>query len=134
MKNKLISVINQCTYNKSVEDFKALTEFINIINDDNIKDINIRFNNTNIYVSMFNSDYKLISISFTDSNTLLFCLPDNISKTYVMDNDSHNMQYNDIVALLKSDNSSRKKATHNAVEELSPIEDIYASIKLGGGM
>lgn len=134
MKNKLINIINQCTYNKSIEDFKALTEFINIVNDDNIKDINISFNNTNIYVSMFNSDYKLISISFTDSNILLFCLPDNISKTYVMDIDCHNMQYNDIKALLKSDNSSRKKATHNAVEKLSPIEDIYSSIKLGGGM
>ena len=134
MKNKLINIINQCTYNKSIEDIKALTEFINIINDDNIRDINIRFNNTNIYVSMFNSDYKLISISFTDSNTLLFCLPDNISKTYVLDNDSHNMQYNDIKDLLKSDNSSRNKANHNAVEKLSLIEDIYSSIKLGGGM
>lgn len=123
MKNKLISVINQCVYNKSIEDFKALTDFINAINNDNVRDINISFNDTSIYVSMFNSDYNLISISFTDSNILLFSLPDNISKTYVIDNDIHNIQYNDIKALLK-----------NAEEKLFTIEDRYESIKLGGGM
>lgn len=30
--------------------------------------------------------------------------------------------------------SSRKKATHNAVEKLFTIKDEYSSIKLGGGM
>ena len=100
MKNKLIIILNRCIYNKTIVDYKAIIELINSINDDNVKDLNITFNDTNIYVSMFNSDYKLISISFTDSNKLLFCLPDNVSKTYVMNNDSYNMQYNDIKSLL----------------------------------
>ena len=100
MKNKLLNVLNQYLYNKPIADYKAITELINSINDDNVKDINISFNDTSIYISLFNSDYRLISISFTDSNKLLFCLPDNVSKTCVMDNDSYNIQYNDIKALL----------------------------------
>lgn len=103
MKDKLISILNQCIYNKTIEDFKALTELINSINNDNVKDLNIRINNTNVYVSMFNNDYQLISISFTDNNALLFCLPDNVIKTYVIENCSYNMQYNDIKYLLTSD-------------------------------
>ena len=100
LKAKLLNVLNQCIYNKPIADYTAIIELINSINDDSVKDINITFNDTNVYVSMFNSDYKLISISFTDSNKMLFCLPDNISKTYVMNNDSYNMQYNEIKALL----------------------------------
>ena len=100
MKNKLLNVLNRCIYNKTIADYQAILKLIDSINNDNVGDINITFNDTNIYVSMFNSDYKLISISFTDSNKLLFCLPDNVSKTYVMNNDSYNMQYNEIKALL----------------------------------
>lgn len=99
MKDKLLTVLNQCIYNKSIADYTAIIELINSINDDNVKNIDITFNDTNVYVSMFN-DYKLISMSFTDSNKILFCLPDNVSKTYVMDNDGYNIQYDDIKALL----------------------------------
>ena len=100
MKNKLLNVLNQCIYNKTIADYAAIMKLINSIDDDSVKDLNISVSNTSVYVSMFNSDYKLISISFTDSNKMLFCLPDNISKTYVMNNDSYNMQYNEIKALL----------------------------------
>ena len=96
MKTKLLTILNQCIYNKPI----ALTELINSINDDNVKDLNITINDTNVYVSMFNSDYKLISMSFTDNNKILFCLHDNVINTYVIDNDSYNMQYDDIKALL----------------------------------
>ena len=100
MKNRLLNVLNRCIYNKSTEDYTAILKLIDSINDDNVRDLNITFNDTSVYVSMFNNDYKLISISFTDSNKLLFCLPDNVSKTYVMENDGYNIQYNDIKALL----------------------------------
>ena len=100
MKAKLLTILNRCIYNKPIADYQALTELINSINDGNVKDLNITFNGTSVYVSMFNNDYKLISISFTDSNKMLFCLPNNISKTYVMENDGYNIQYNDIKALL----------------------------------
>ena len=103
MKAKLLSILNRCICNKHIADYQAITELINIISNDSVKDLNITFNDTSIYISMFNSDYKLISLSFTDSNKLLFCLPDNFSKTYVIDNDGYNMQYNDIKALLNSD-------------------------------
>ena len=104
MKTNIINILNQCIHNKSIADYTAIIELINSINADNVTDINISVNDTNIYVSMFNSDYKLISMSFTDNNKLLFCLPDNVSNTYVIDNDSYNMQYDDIKALLNSDN------------------------------
>ena len=106
MKNKLLNVLNQCIHSKPIVDYKAITELINSINDDNVRDLNITFKDTSVYISMFNNDYNLISISFTDSNKLLFCLPDTVSKTYVIDNSttgqdcSYNMQYNDIKALL----------------------------------
>ena len=106
MKDKLLNVLYLYIHNKSTEDFAAIIELINSINNDNVKDLNITSNDTSVYISMFNSDYKLISISFTDSNKLLFCLPNNVSKTYVMDNSTiwqdcrYNMQYSDIKALL----------------------------------
>ena len=106
MKNKLISILNRCIYNKPIADYTAIKELINSINDDNVRDLNITFNDTSIYISMFNSDYKLISISFTDSNKLLFCLPDNAIKTYVIENNTigqdcgYNLQYDEIKALL----------------------------------
>ena len=102
MKAKLLNILNRCVYNKSIADYAAIMELINSINDDKIGDINIKFNDTNVYVSMLN-DYKLISMSFTDTNKMLFCLPDNVSKTYVIENCSYNMQYDDIKALLNSD-------------------------------
>lgn len=103
MKDKLISILNQCIHNKTIEDFNAIIELINSVNVDNVKDINIKHSKTSIYVSMFNSDYKLISLSFTDNNILLFCLPDNISKTHIIENCDYNMQYNAIKDLLISD-------------------------------
>ena len=102
MKTKLITVLNQCIYNKSIADFNVIIELINTINDDNVKDLNIEHNKTSVYVSMF-KDYKLISVSFTDSNKMLFCLPDNISKTYVIDNDGYNISYSDLSNILNSD-------------------------------
>ena len=100
MKAKLLNILNQCIYNKTITDFNAIIKLINSINDDSVNNMNIKFNDTSIYVSMFNSDYKLISVSFTNSNKLLFCLPDNVSQTYVIDNDSYNIQYDDIEKLL----------------------------------
>ena len=103
MKNKLLSILNHCIYNKHIADYTAINELISSINDDSVKDMNIKFNATSVYISMFNSDYKLISVSFTDSNKMLFCLPDNVSKTYVIDNCGYNIQYSDIKDLLNSD-------------------------------
>ena len=106
MKANLLNVLKQCIYNKPIADYQAIMELISSIDDDSVKDLNIEHNNTSVYVSMFNSDYKLISISFTDSNKLLFCLPNNFSKTYIIENSpigqdcGCNMQYDVIKALL----------------------------------
>ena len=102
MKAKLITILNQCMYNKSIADFNVINELINTINDDKTSDIKLSQNNIGLYVSMYN-DGKLFSVMFTDNNVLLFSLPSDISRTYVIDNDSYNIQYDEIKALINSD-------------------------------
>lgn len=103
MKNKLITILNQCIYNKSIEDFNVIIELINTINDDKTSDIKLSQSNIGLYISMFNNG-RLLSVMFTDNDMLLFSMPSDISKTYVIDNCSYNMQYSDIKALINSDN------------------------------
>lgn len=95
MKNELINVLNQCIYNKSIADYTAIMELINSINDDKTSNIKLSQSNIGLYVSMF-YDGKLLSIMFTDNDVLLFSLPSDISRTYVIGNCSYNMQYDDI--------------------------------------
>lgn len=99
MKNKLLTILNQCIYNKSIEDFNVIIELINTINDDKTSDIKLSQSNIGLYVSMF-YDGKLFSVMYTDNDVLLFSMPSDISKTYVIDNCSYNMQYSDIKSLL----------------------------------
>lgn len=103
MKDKLISILNQCIYNKSIADFNAIMELINTISDDDITDINIKHSKTGTYMSMFKG-YKLVSVSFTDNNKLLFCLPSDVSKTYIIENDSYNISYSNLSNILNDDN------------------------------
>ena len=99
MKNKLITILNQCIYNKSIADFNVIIELINTINDDKTSDIKLSQNNIGLYLSMFN-DGKLLSVMYTDNDVLLFSLPSDISRTYVIENCGYNMQYDEIKALL----------------------------------
>lgn len=99
MKNKLLTVLNQCIYNKSIEDFNVIIDLINIINDDKSGDIKITNSNIGLYISAYN-DGMLFSVMFTDNEELMFSLPDDIGRTYVIENCSYNMQYGDIKALL----------------------------------
>ena len=99
MKNKLLTILNQCNYNKTIVDFNVIIELINTINDDKTSDIKLSQSNIGLYISMF-YDGKLLSVMFTDNNMLLFSLPSDIGKTYVIENCGYNMQYSDIRALL----------------------------------
>lgn len=99
MKNKLITILNQCIYNKSIADYQAIIELINTINDDKTSGIKLSQSNIGLYISMYN-DGRLLSVMFTDNNMLLFSLPDDIIKTYVIENCGYNMQYDDIKSLL----------------------------------
>lgn len=101
MKNKLLTILNQCTHNKSIADFNAIIELINTINDDKTSDIKLSQSNIGLYVSMF-YEGKLFSVMYTDNDVLLFSLPSDISKTYIIENCGYNIQYNDINALLIS--------------------------------
>ena len=103
MKNKLLTILNQCIYNKTITDFNVIIELINNINDDKTGGIKVSQSSVGVYVSMFN-DGRLFSVMFTDNEEIIMSLPNDISKTYVIENDSYNMQYDDIKALLYSDN------------------------------
>ena len=99
MKNKLITILNQCIYNKTIEDFNVIINLINTINDDKTSDIKLSQSNIGLYLSMFNNG-RLLSVMFTDNNVLLFSLPSDIIKTYVIENCGYNIQYDEIKALL----------------------------------
>lgn len=101
MKTKLITVLNQCIYNKSIEDFNVIIDLINTVNDDKTSAIKLSQSNIGLYISMYN-DGRLFSIMFTDNDMLLFSMPSDISKTYVIENCGYNVQYDDIMALLLS--------------------------------
>ena len=101
MKNKLLTILNQCIYNKSIADFNVIIELINIINDNKTSDIKLSQSNIGLYISMF-YDGRLLSIMFTDNDVLLFSMPSDISITYVIENCGYNIQYSDIKALLLS--------------------------------
>lgn len=103
MKTKLITVLNQCIYNKSTEDFNVIIELINTINDDKTSNIKLSQSNIGLYLSMFNNG-RLLSIMFTDNDKIMLSLPDDISKTYVIDNDSYNISYSDLRNILNNDN------------------------------
>lgn len=102
MKNKILTVLNRCVYNKSIADYTAIMELIDTIKDDKTNAIKLSQSNIGLYVSMF-YDGKLLSIMFTDNNVLLFSMPDDISKAYVIGNCGYNIQYDDIKALFNND-------------------------------
>ena len=95
MKTKLLTILNQCIYNKTIVDFNVIIELINTINDDKTSDIKLSQSNIGLYVSMFNNG-RLFSIMYTDNNVLLFSMPSDIGRTYVIENCSYNMQYDEI--------------------------------------
>lgn len=99
MKTKLLNILNQCIYNKTITDFNVIIELINTINDDKTSNIKLSQSNIGLYISMFNNG-RLLSVMFTDNDSLLFSLPSDIGRTYVIDNDSYNIQYDEIRALL----------------------------------
>ena len=103
MKNKLLTILNQCIYNKSIEDFNVIIDLINTINDDKTSALKLSQSNIGLYLSMFNNG-RLLSVMFTDNNVLLFSLPSDISKTYVIKNCSYNISYSDLSNILNSDN------------------------------
>ena len=99
MKNKLLTILNQCIYNKSIEDFNVIIDLINTINDDKTSNIKLSQSNIGLYLSMYN-DGRLFSVMFTDNDVLLFSLPNDIGRTCVIENCGYNIQYDEIRALL----------------------------------
>lgn len=100
MKAKLINILNQCIYNKSISDFNVINQLVTLIADDRTDDISIKHNDDSVYISLWYDRVNLYSLMFMNDNRLLCSLPDDICKTYFIDNYSHNIQYDEIRALL----------------------------------
>lgn len=103
MKTKLLTILNQCVYNKTIADFNVINKLTVLIADDRTDDVSVKHNNDSVYISLWYDRVKLYSVMFIDDNRLLCSLPDDICKTYFIDNDSYNIQYDDIRALLSGD-------------------------------
>lgn len=100
MKTKLLTILNQCIYNKSITDLNIINQLTTLIEDDRTDDILIKHNDDSVYISLWYDRVKLYSIMFMDDNRLLCSLPDDLCKTYFIDNCDYNIQYDDIKALL----------------------------------
>lgn len=100
MKTKLLNILNQCIYNKSIADLNTINQLTTLIEDDRTDDVSIKHNDDSVYISLWYDRVKLYSIVFIDDNRLLCSLPDDICKTYFIENDSYNIQYDDIKSLL----------------------------------
>lgn len=96
MKAKLLTILNQCIYNKSIADFNVINQLVTLIADDRTDDISIKYNDDSVYISLWYDRVKLYSVMFIDDNRLLCSLPDDICKNYFIDNCSYNIQYDDI--------------------------------------
>ena len=108
MKDTLIDILYNCTYNKTFNDFKKVEKIIvtlenydlelaNIVHDTN----DINFGYESIFISFwttYQNKIKLISVLFNSSNYMAISQICGCHDTIY--NDSYNVQFNDIKDLL----------------------------------
>lgn len=109
-KQNLITVLNQCVFNKPLHEFNAITNFIRSIQPKHItinsiehdtKDIDIGYEGINITLwTEYQGKCKVLSIVFNNSQYIAFnqvC-----GCQYAMFNSVYNVQYEEIKDLLLS--------------------------------
>lgn len=111
MKNKLIKVLNQCVFNKPINQFDSITKFIRTLQRDNTcfntiehdtKDLDLGYESISITLwTDYNSKRKLICIVFNNSEYISIHNECGCTDAFV--NDSYNIQYDEIRALLLSE-------------------------------
>ena len=103
MKTRLLTVLNQCIYNKSLADFEAIIKLTSLLNDkDTIhastdtEDYGV--NDSSLHIHFRDKNYKLLTASFNINNYIVIHLGCNC--IYTMLNCDYNIQYNEIKAIL----------------------------------
>lgn len=100
-KAKLINVLNQCHQNKSFNQFNLVLTAVNYLLSDDTKVVElIETDYNSIKVNLVNG-YDTIIINFYHDNTIGLTLP--YSGLFIINNDSYNIQYNDIKSILLND-------------------------------
>lgn len=117
MKNIIVNILNQCIFNKSINNFNAITKFIHLIQDKgttyaSIDIVDYDSNDSAIHVHFRDKDYKLLTVSFNSSEYIVINLDCNCTNTMInCDSNlklrsepkgSYNMQYNDIRNILQA--------------------------------
>lgn len=109
MKDIIISILNQCVFNKSISEFDAITKTIRLIQDKDttihtLKIIDYDINDSNINIQLWCKDTdslkSLLSLSFHSDEYIGIILPCNC--THMIFNDSYNIQYNDIRSIIQA--------------------------------
>jgi len=105
MKDTIANILNQCVYNKSLNDFDAIIKLIDLLQDKDttyasMDIVDYNHNDSTISIHFRNKDYKLITVTFTSSEYIAIHL--DCGCTYTFINDSYNIQYNDIRNILQA--------------------------------
>lgn len=105
MKIIVANILNQCVYNKSLNDFEAIIKFISQIQENettyhNMDIVDYDYNDSIISIHFRDKEYKLLTVTFTSSEYIVIHLDCNCTYTFI--NDSYNIQYNDIRNILQA--------------------------------
>lgn len=111
MKTKVIEVLNQCVFNKPINQFDSITKFIHTLQRDNTcvnsmehdtKDLDLGYESISITLwTEYNNKRKLICIVFNNSEYISIHNECGCTNAFV--NCGYNTQYDEIRALLLSE-------------------------------
>lgn len=100
-KENLIHILNQCQFNKSFRDSRKLSNFIDKVSKDNVRFHKVIAHDDYLSVSLWTDNDELLLVSLFDDNHIILVLP--CGCDHRLFNDSQNMQYDEIRALLLSE-------------------------------
>ena len=98
MKDKLISVLSQCASNKSFNQFNLILTMINYLKHDSTTINSVKYNNDEYIAIKLKHAHHYLSVYFYHNNNITITLP--LSGLFIINNDSYNIQYNDIKSIL----------------------------------
>lgn len=97
-KANLINVLNQCLHNKSFNQFNLVLTAVNYLLSNDTKVIELIHTDYDSIKAKLMNGYDSIIINFYHDNTIGLTLP--YSGLFIINNDSYNIQYDDIKSIL----------------------------------
>lgn len=99
MKNNLIKILINCNFNKSLNDYMLIKDLLKVVESDKTSIKGTKEESGNIFIYLLHG-YKFFSIMYTDNECLVFSFPNSVNVTHYIENDSYNIQYEEIKQLL----------------------------------